>query len=173
VWKNIEYINGSWYRIYWNTFDGKYSVASEDRIESPHLFSLGTAILPYETREEKPKESPKEESPKEHKTVSDLDEPIPTVEASRMVEYLAGQFHQTDLEPSPFEDATRTFGLERTHQIYLEMAMAATTITAPQQITTQAAPPLPQQPQQQLGCSTGFHGVFFPRSFMAPGKCDM
>jgi hypothetical protein len=149
VWKTIEYINGSWYRIYWNTFDGKYSVATEDRIESPHLFGLGTATLPYETREEKPKESPEEESPKEHKTVSDPDELLPTVEASRTVEHLAGQLHQTDLEPSPFEDATRTFGLEGAHRIYLEMATAATTITAPQQITAQAAPPLPQPPQQQ------------------------
>jgi hypothetical protein len=153
AWKSIEYINRSWYRTYWNTFQGKYNATSEDRIDQLHLLGLGTAILPYETREEKPKESPEEESPQEPKTVSNPDKPTATLEATLEVEHLAGQFHTASLEPSPHDEFAHVWGYKIARQVYQEMATAATTITAPQQITAQAAPPLlpappPQQPQQ-------------------------
>jgi hypothetical protein len=150
-WRTIEYINGEWYHTYWSEAVKQYSVAPEDRIDQPHWEQLGTATRPYETRETKPKESPEEESPKEHKTVSDPDEPVPMVEATEEVEQLAGQFHFTDLQPSPHEESAKVFGLEEAHRIYQEMATAATMITPPQHITVQAAPPSPppQAPPQQ------------------------
>ena len=154
-WRTIEYINGEWYYTHLSEALRQYNVAPEDRISQPHWDQLGTATRPYETRGEKTKESPEEESPKEQKTVSDPDEPVATVEAAEEVEQLAGQFHTTDLQPSPHEESVRILGYETAHRIYQEMATAATTMTAPQNITIQAAPPLPppqappQQPPQQ------------------------
>src|SRR5712671_3850103 len=63
LWYNVEYINDEWYYTYWSMRRGQYAVIGSDLIKQPHYYGLGTKSLPYTTREDKPQESPKEESP--------------------------------------------------------------------------------------------------------------
>src|SRR5712672_3427721 len=79
LWYNVEYINNEWYYVYWSTRRGQYTVIGSDLIKQPHYYGLGTKSLPYTTREDKPQESPKEESPQTTRR-SKEDEPIATQE---------------------------------------------------------------------------------------------
>jgi len=153
VWYNIEYINDEWYYTYWTDSKGRYLVNRDDLIKQAHYFGLGTKNLPYATREDQPQESPEEESPQTTKR-SEEDEPLTTQEQQTEVGRLAYQFHETNLEQSPLEDTAKIHGYRAVHQIYQDMATAATTITEQQQQPIQwmyqAAPPPQQTPPQQL-----------------------
>jgi len=145
-------------------------VIGSDLIKQPHYYGLGTKSLPYATREDKPQESPEEESPQTTRR-SEEDEPIATQEQQTKVGQLAYQFHDTSLERSLLEETARLHGDQVAHQIYQRMATEATTITEqaqqPIQWTYQAAPlvqqpqwqppyqPAPQQPPQQPGGGGG------------------
>jgi len=150
----VKYINDGWYYTYYSTPKGQYSVIAADLIKHPHQYSLGTKSLPFETREDKPQESPEEESPQTTKR-SEEDEPVTTQEAQKEVGQLAYQLHRTDLEESPLETTADIHGYKAAHQIYQEMATAAMMMTEEQQQqpiqwTYQAAPPSPPMPPQQL-----------------------
>src|ERR1700748_3040731 len=154
-WSTVEYVNHRWYFVYWNEAKEGFQIYPNDVIENPHLLKLGTETLPYETREEK--QSPEEESPQERKTTtSDPDKPVPDPETRGEVSQLAQQLHEVGLEPGPFEDTAQALGYGMAHRIYQEMATVATTMTAPPEITTQAAPQQP--PAQQYGEGGGGGG---------------
>jgi len=150
LWYNIEYINNKWYYIYWSTRRGQYTVIGSDLIKQPHYYGLGIKSLPYVTRENKPQESPEEESPQTTRR-SEEDEPIATQEQQTKVGRLAYQFHDTSLKRSLLEETARLHGDQVAHQIYQRMATEATTITEqaqqPIQWTHQAAPLVQQQQQ--------------------------
>src|SRR5712671_1979986 len=96
LWYNVEYINDEWYYIYWSMRRGQYAVIGSDLIKQPHYYGLGTKSLPYETREDKPQESPEEGSPR--MTRRSEEKPIATQEQQTEVGRLAYQFHDMSLE---------------------------------------------------------------------------
>jgi len=73
----VKYINDGWYYTYYSAPKGQYSVIAANLIKHPHQYGLGTKSLLFETREDKPQESPEEESPQTTKR-SEEDEPVTT-----------------------------------------------------------------------------------------------